>query len=205
MFGPVLAVCGGLGFIEREHSMKSYSIACAILALGSALAVASPAAATESLTAVFTTPDGGVTTGSYSGTVKVTVSGFGQSLGSQTNDAFYLFPGAVHDGSYYQLTFGTAPLIAFNPAQNAVNFIVGGLPAYSATHSYTFLLNTGLAVPGQLHFGVGDGAFGDNSGAFDITVSGVPEPMSWAMLVAGFGGMGAALRMRRQRQATVSA
>ena len=161
---------------------------------------AAPSQAVETLTAVFTQADGGVTVNSYSGTVKVTVSGTGQSLGSQTNDAFYLFDPPVHDSSYYQLTFGTTTLTGFNPAQNAVNFIVGGLPAYNASHVYTFLLNTGLAVPGQLHFGVGDGNFGDNSGAYRITVANVPEPASWAMMIAGFGLVGAAARVSARRR-----
>jgi hypothetical protein len=165
--------------------------------IAAALAAA-PAFAGETLTASFLMPDGGMTTQSYSGIVHVTVSGIGQSLGQQYNDAFYLISSATHDANYYQLTFGTSPLVPFDPAQNAVNFVVGGLPAYQPSHVYSFDLDTGLLVPGQLHFGVGDGNFSDNSGSYRITVSDAPEPASWAMMVGGFGLIGSALRSRRK-------
>ena len=181
-----------------------------ILALcaSASILVAAPALAAETINVVFTQPDGGVTTGLYSGTVHLRVSGFGQSLGLQTNDAFYLFSGATnlgHDGSYYQLTFGTNPLTGFNPGQNAVNFVVGGLPAYQSSHVYDFFLNTGTAVPSALHFGVGDGVFSDNSGSFSVSVLGVPEPANWAMMIAGFGMAGFAMRARRSRVAVTYA
>lgn len=177
------------------------------VALAATLAAAGPALASEMLTATFTAADGGVTAGSYSGIVDVTVAGFGQSLGSQLNDAFYLFSGPpTHDGSYYQLTFGTSTLVGFSPAQNAVNFLVAALPAYNASHVYSFKLNTGLVAPGKLHFGVGDGNFSDNSGAFKITVSGgVPEPTTWALMMVGFGGLGACLRASRRKVAVATA
>lgn len=165
-------------------------------ALTFAMATPLPASAAETLTAVFTMPDGGVTTGLYSGIVSVRVSGTGFSLGNQINDAFYLISGPTHDASFYQLTFGTSTLVALNPAQNAVNFVVGGLPAYSPTNVYTFLLNTGSAVPTLLHFGVGDGNFADNGGAFEITISAIPEPATWTLMIGGFAMVGFAARRR---------
>lgn len=164
-----------------------------LLAVAAALLPLAPAAAVETLTATFTQPDGGVTTRSYDGVVRLTVSGTGFANGNSLNDAFYNIASETRDPAYYQLTFGTAPLVAFDPAQDAVNFIVGSVPAYSATHSYSFLLDTGAVTPTKLHFGVGDGVFGDNGGAYTITVS-VPEPATWAMMLAGFGVIGLALR-----------
>lgn len=170
------------------------------LGLAGALAAVSvgSAHAAETINVAFTQPNGGTTTGLYSGIVHVRVSGTGFSLGSALNDAFYLLSGPVHDASYYQLTFGTSPLVAFNPSLNAVNFVVGGLPAYQASHIYDFFLNTGSAVPTALNFGVGDGQFGDNGGSFLVSV-GVPEPATWAMLIVGFGMVGAGMRSARRR------
>ncbi len=171
--------------------MKSLLIMTTGFAL---LAAATGLASAETLTASFLYPDGGVTVDSYKGIVDVTVSGVGQSLGPDYNDAFYVYTAGppYNDPSYYQLTFGTTTLVAFDPAQDAKNFLVGGLPAYEASHVYSFELNTGLSSPGQLHFGVGDGDFSDNSGFYTITVMSVPEPATWAMMLIGFAGLGIA-------------
>jgi hypothetical protein len=136
----------------------------------------------ETLTATFTVPDGGVSVSSYSGYVLVNVTGVGQSYVTDYNDAFYLYTGFNppvngHDGGYYQLAFGTSPLMAFDLGNNAVNSLVGSVPPYTATHNYTVILNTKLTTPGQLHFGVSDGGFSDNTGAYTIIVTQlVPAP-----------------------------
>ncbi len=187
--------------------MKTQISLASLLSVGILLLLA-PVAHAETVPVSFTTPDGGVSSGLYSGNVLLNVSGTGQSAGQDHNDAFYIYanasgnPVAPHrDGSYYQLTFGTVPLVGFNPAQNAVNSLVGPIPAYAPSHDYSFILNTGLAIPGALHFGVGDGNFGDNSGAYRVTITqlgAVPEPGSVALLI----GMGASglLALRRRRK-----
>lgn len=180
--------------------MKTLTAAIA----GLAFFAATPAFAAETIDVPFTTPDGGQTTNTYSGVVKVTVSGTGFSAGARLNDAFYLLDPVEHDPSYYQLTFGTTTLTPLNPAQNAVNFVVGGLPAFSANHIYSFLLDTGTATPSILHFGVGDGGFGDNGGAFSVSVAGVPEPATWGLMILGFGAVGGALRRRSAVRTSVS-
>ncbi|HEY2709264.1 MAG TPA: PEP-CTERM sorting domain-containing protein [Caulobacteraceae bacterium] len=175
-----------------------------ILAAAAAVLGAGPALAAETINVPFTQADGGVTVGSYDHTVEVTVSGTGNSLSTDLNDAFYLFSPEsppVPDPQYYQLTFGTAALQPFTPSQDAVNFIVGGLPAFSSSHTYTFLLNTGANLPTQLHFGVGDGNFTDNGGAFTVTVASVPEAATWAMMLLGLAGIGAGLRLGRRQEA----
>lgn len=174
----------------------------------------SPVGPTENLTATFTTPDGGVTTGAYDGLVEVTVSGTGFSEGTLINDAFYLVgPPPSHDPNYYQLTFGTTTLVGLDPAQDAVNSIVYDLdagtavtppyvPAYEADDTYHFVLDTGSVSPVALHFGVSDGDFADNGGAYNISVtqlSAVPEPASVAMFGAGLLGLGLLHRRRKAR------
>jgi len=179
----------------------SLALVAAVLALGFGRASA------ETVTSTFLEADGGVTTGLYSGIVKITISGFGQSRGSDLNDAFYLFDPqspAVHDSSYYQLAFATSALFPFGPDLDAFLSIIGGLPTYNAAHVYSFDLDTGAVAPTQLHFGVSDGNFSDNSGQFLITVSAVPEPSTWAMMILGFGGLGF-LAYRRRNQAAVTA
>lgn len=142
-----------------------------------------PGEPNETLSATFTVPDGGVTTSSYSGYVLVNVTGVGQAYGGTYNDAFYLYtapfdpPQNGHDGGYYQLAFGTTTLTDFSLASNAKNFLYGSLPAYTATHDYTFVLNTKLATAGKLHFGVTDGGYSDNAGAYTIKVTQlIPAP-----------------------------
>jgi hypothetical protein len=126
----------------------------------------------ETLAATFTRPDGGVTVNAYQGYVLLHVTGVGQSYANVYNDAFYLYSGPFdppkngHDGGYYQLTFGTSPLPAFCLACNAASFLVGPLPAYNPAHDYTR-----LARPGALHFGVSDGGYNDNTGAYTIAVT----------------------------------
>lgn len=73
-------------------------------------------------------------------------------------------------------------------------------------------LNTGAKVTG-FSTGVGSGwspgtfvgavdnvsfTFDDNTSSFNFEVSAVPEPATWAMLIAGFGLAGAALRRRNR-------
>lgn len=161
----------------------------------------------ETVTAVFTQPDGGVTVNGYDDKILVTVSGGGNSFGNCLNDAFYVYfgcPGGIyHDGNgawlaYYQLSFGTSPLVAYDPDQNADNFLIGALPDYNPEHSYGFILDTGVNTPTLLHFGVSDGQFQDNSGAFQITVSqlAVPEPLSIFVFGAGLAAAGSVRRRK---------
>jgi len=171
-------------------------------ALASALAVAMASAAqaqTETLTATFTRADGGVTVNSYDDDVLLDVTGTGQSQGTNYNDAFYVYTIGMptHDPLKFQMTYSPHTLVASDPSQDAVNYVVGGLPAYEPSHDYTFLLNTGLSTPGQLHFGVSDGDFADNTGAYTITVTEVPEPGAYAIL-ASLGLSGAAFLRRRR-------
>lgn len=138
----------------------------------------------ENLIAPFTSP-AMATADSYSGYVEVIVSGTGYSLWSNINDAFYGVPGGLPlDSQFYQLNLGwtSAPLAPLvGEARNITNFIVfvegvgavspGYTPAYnSPTYTYHFVVDTGLLAAQQLQFGVSDGNFGDNGGAYDITV-----------------------------------
>jgi len=132
----------------------------------------------ETLKATFTQPDGGISLAGYKGYVRLHISGVGVSYPPEHNDAFYLYDGRfasspTHgwDGAYYQLTYSSATLPNNDAGADAFVHLVGGTPAYNPTHEYTVLLDTGLATAGQLHFGVSDAGFSDNSGAYTITVT----------------------------------
>jgi hypothetical protein len=45
------------------------------------------------------------------------------------------------------------------------------VPAYRPDHRYQLVIDTGLAQPGALHFGVADGNFSDNAGSYTIEVA----------------------------------
>ena len=174
--------------------MTSRTLWIGLMAAAASLAV--PALATENVAVAFNTPNGGQTTALYSGMVTLRVSGTGFSLGPRINDAFYDVANQTLNTGYYALGFDTVPLAGSNPGRNVQNFIVGPVPAFNPLNIYNFTINVG-AVPSILYFGVMDGVFSDNGGRFDISVGGVPEPASWAMLIAGFGLVGASMRRRR--------
>ncbi len=82
-----------------------------------------------------------------------------------------------------------------------------GEDAYFATadlsfaHSGIYSLNFSLAAPGTVKFYLYDSARADNRGGVSLSVAAVPEPATWAMLIAGFGLVGATLRRRRLQAA----
>jgi hypothetical protein len=107
--------------------------------------------------------------------------------------------------------------VFFTPANGGIAASISGPPAFTGsgylnmlngipyvesiasgrpflTYSYTFTAN----IPGafQLYFGT---TSADNIGPIldNVAVSQVPEPQSWAMLIAGFGLVGLAARRRR--------
>lgn len=164
----------------------------------------------ETLTANFSEPDGGVSVETYSGFVELSVSGVGQSLGDYLNDAFYLFTGPqtpAHNAEHHQLVFDTQALVPLNPLRCIKYFIVYDkevnfevttapyVPVYSSDHIYNFVVDLETEAPSNLHFGVSDGKFYDNDGAYTIEISqlqAVPEPATIILLgscligIAGF-------------------
>lgn len=129
--------------------------------------------------------------------------------------------GPVNDTTVFRLTFD---LTGFNPATamlsgtfgsdnsaqiflNGVgtsNFSLGfgALTAFSLTSGFVSGLNT---FDIALLNGLGPGAFrvDDFIGSADLAApGGVPEPATWAMMLMGFFGLGAALRTSRRRALT---
>lgn len=56
----------------------------------------------------------------------------------------------------------------------------------------------GISTAGTLAFSLPDGYYGDNSGSITLSVTAVPEPESYGMLIIGLGLVGAIARHRKQ-------
>ena len=91
------------------------------------------------------------------------------------------------DGLYTTVT----PLASdvFSTIGSAVQSIAAatGAGPYSLTEEYTLVA----------------GGRGSSSNTIDISASAVPEPATWAGMLIGFGGLGAAIRSKRRKPATV--
>jgi serine/threonine protein kinase len=100
----------------------------------------------------------------YSGTVSIIVSGFGQASSTEYSDAFYI----------YTDTSGN-PLPTPHTATCWVMYMNGstadgsvGLPNYNTSHTYSVTMN--MSQPGIINFGMCDGQPSDNTGYLTITV-----------------------------------
>ncbi len=101
----------------------------------------------------------------------------------------------------------------FNPANGLLNALSYDDDAGPGSDSQI----TGLALlAGVSYFAVSSGFANTDFGAFTLTIDGpgniigaggggVPEPATWAMMIFGFAGIGAALRRRRTTGLAVTA
>jgi hypothetical protein len=90
------------------------------------------------------------------------------------------------------------PLVNYLPGQPEGPLVM----PYRADHNYHFVIDVGSAAR-QLTLGYGDGGVFDNGGQFDIqmfAVTPVPEPETYAMLLAGLAVLGFVGRRRAKRE-----
>ena len=84
-----------------------------------------------------------------------------------------------------------------------IGALIGTLSATPSTPSDWFLIGYSkvitLASAGHVYASVNDTFHNNNSGAFDVSVTAVPEPASTAMVVAGLGIAGLVIGHRRRR------
>jgi hypothetical protein len=102
---------------------------------------------------------------SYKGRVFVTVSGIGQSAGTQYTDAFYLF--ADGEGRSIMPEHPTDWILTINGDRASYLIPNGEIPLYRSDHIYNFEI---IVPDGTLSFGVSDGFASDNTGSYMITL-----------------------------------
>jgi hypothetical protein len=98
------------------------------------------------------------------------------------------------------LTFGPAPYgfgdsSPFFDRDTVYRVTLAGLAHTSANAVFSFRVNGGGWQGGS------DEAFGLDNIRVDAFSAAVPEPSTWAMLILGFGALGASLRQRKARLA----
>ena len=103
-------------------------------------------------------------------------------------------------GQTYKLSFDTAGSFIV-PAESFTVSAFGSTPvAFTPTtgvYVTDTLTFTATSSSGSIDF-VGPAVGGNAASAIDNLVLSVPEPATWAMMLVGFGAMGAALRSRRR-------
>lgn len=150
-------------------------------------------------------------------------SGGGSHAGINLNDG-QNFAGSTPDGSYYaflQSSNGSTASISQDvmvvAGQYVVSWLAGGRTNFSGPVNYTVSLGTQIysgsltqaqpftafSAPVTLAGGTyslifaANTASGDNSALIDrVSIDAVPEPAAWALMVSGFGLVGATMRRR---------
>jgi hypothetical protein len=94
---------------------------------------------------------------------------------------------------------GINPAFYGTNTQDGFTADFGALVGEDATHF--FLIGTGpnaiTGLSGDIKVGYWDSFYGDNSGSQTLSVTAVPEPSTWAMMILGFAGIGAMTYRRR--------
>jgi len=118
--------------------------------------------------------------------------------GSSVTVDFQLYPDFGTD--MLQPEFFLRDTTDINNPFNVAMWNLIGYPNYGSTGTATWTIG-GLSTAAQYTLNVyGGGSVGSNTGEYDLTLSlPVPEPETYAMLLAGLGLVGMAARRRRQR------
>ena len=103
-------------------------------------------------------------------------------------------------GAEYKVTFEYSRNGGVNNPTAAV--LVGGstVGSVTGTSSWTTFSDTFKATGASTTFAINETYGANNGGVFldNVSVSAVPEPASWALMLLGVGGVGGALRLRRR-------
>jgi len=101
---------------------------------------------------------------SYSGTVSISISGYGQASSTEYSDAFYIYTDA--SGNPLPTPHTATCWVLFINGQTADSSV--GLPSYNSSHVYTVSMS--LSQPATINFGICDGQPSDNTGYLTVTV-----------------------------------
>ena len=192
-----------------------------LLALSTALAVATLSAAPALATVVNVN---GLTNASLDGSNSVsTLLNAGTYNLSFTTDAFMAFSRFSTSGqcdtsgancvtgfenSVRYVINGQTFLFGDGAASGGLGPVAGGAYYDTAANSFAnsakYSTNFTLAAPTAVNFFLYDDNLSDNRGGVSLNVAAVPEPVTWAMLLLGFGMIGFAMRKRSNVRTTVS-
>ncbi|MFL5295294.1 MAG: PEPxxWA-CTERM sorting domain-containing protein [Phenylobacterium sp.] len=136
----------------------------------------------------------------------VDTSGGGESVFSADDGSMQQFK-IQFANSYQKVTFDifkpTGGQTNWTLAVNGVNLSLGGLnPLTQNTNK--FIVDGGGTLINSLTFTFTPGEQDIREIRVGSAGTGVPEPATWAMMLTGFGGMGALLRRRRQTVAATA-
>lgn len=118
-------------------------------------------------------------------------------------------------GHHYALSYDVGNIASNNAAVSAsingvtiftfVNPTAGGgtTPTYR-TGTTSFFANGAATQLDLLGVAGGDAIFLDNVSVVDLDASGVPEPISWSMMIVGFGLVGSGMRLRQREMLGVA-
>jgi hypothetical protein len=161
-------------------SMNKMHLFAAVVSL--AFAGAANAQVTENVTVGSWGPQTAQSTYQYSGYVLMTVSGTWNPFGLEVNpnitafDCFYYFgndPGSPNYNMELSLSdstyFGTAPITT--ATATGIMPYDGNFPAYTTSHTYTFIVDTQVSTPSTLYFGVDDSYYPDNTGSLNVQIT----------------------------------
>jgi hypothetical protein len=207
-----------LGSVIDSHSNATNAVAPSAVTIStSATAFASDVGATNStfanVTATWTSADSGNFGMDWGWNVNA--SGYGANTAAETNLAYpinwqYTFVASgngVFSGRYDVVglgdKFGLQPLYTTNDF--SAGTLGGGVFDPTGSGTFSVILISGntytmsVAEFGNLSAANGFVANGNAHATVDwnISYAGTPEPSSWALLIAGFGLTGAAIRRRR--------
>jgi len=122
-----------------------------------------------------------------------------KAIDGNFNTEFWVAPGIFHSGNEAAGYLD----IFFTGAHSLSSLSISGRSdccQLRDIYNYQIFGANGLITSGQLN------ATGErHTGRVDFDVAGVPEPATWAMMLLGFGGLGAVLRRRRSQPAVATA